>query len=234
VDDGLGVVIAYYNAGRQPSKDEVRTLPEEARDLLHQWDSLELKDYILYRKYHHLDGTTKYLQLVLQGRLRRQYVERLHADLGHFGEAKTCEALVRRAYFPGWRQDTKLIVKTCTVCNLSQRGRQPLHPMREFRPMAVLHADLVGPIPLGSNCKGQTGFQYILSVIDSATRYLWLLPLRNKTADMVATAIYEDVIARTCVPSAILTDLGGKFTAEIMDRLYDRLGITRLCTTHNV
>ena len=56
--------------------------------------------------------------------------------------------------------------------------------------MAVLHADLVGPIPAGSNCKGQTGFQYILSVIDSATRYLWFLPLRNKTADTVATAIY--------------------------------------------
>jgi len=96
--------------------------------------------------------------------------------------------------------------------------------MREFPPMAVLHADLVGPIPHGSNCKGQSGFQYILSVIDSATRYLWLLPLRNKTADTVATAIYEDVIARTSVPSAILTDLGGEFTAEVMDRLYARLG----------
>jgi len=143
---------------------------------------------------------------------------------------------LRRVYFPSWRQYTKLIVKTCTVCNKSQRGRQALRqtalrPMREFKPMAVLHADLVGPIPTGSNCKGHTGFQYILSVIDSATRYLWLIPLRNKTAETVATAIYEDVIARTSVPSAILTDLGGEFTAEIMDRLYARLGITRLRTT---
>ena len=58
-----------------------------------------------------------------------------------------------------------------------------------------------------------------------------LLPLRNKTADTVATAIYEDVITKTSVPSAILTDLGGEFTAEVMDRLYARLGITRLRTT---
>jgi len=129
-----------------------------------------------------------------------------------------------------------LIVKTCTVCQMSQRGRQalkqtPLRPMQEFRPMAVLHADLVGPIPAGSNCKGQSGFQYILSVVDSAMRYLWLLPLRNKTADIVATAIYEDVIAKTSVPTAILTDLGGEFTAEVMDRLYERLGITQFRTT---
>jgi len=62
-------------------------------------------------------------------------------------------------------------------------------------------------------------------------RYLWLLPLRKKTADTVATAIYEDVIARISVPSAILTDLGGEFTGEVMERLYERLGITRLRTT---
>jgi len=106
-----------------------------------------------------------------------------------------------------------------------------LRPMREFRPMSVLHADLVGPIPVGSNGKGQYGFQYILSVIDSATHYLWLIPLRNKTAETVANALYEDVIARTSVSSAVLTDLGKEFTAEILDRLYVRLGITRLRTS---
>ena len=47
----------------------------------------------------------------------------------------------------------------------------------------------------------------------------------------MATALYEEVIVRTSVPSAILTDLGGEFTAEIMDRLYERLGITRRKTS---
>ena len=235
-NDGLSVVIAYCKDGNQPSKEEVRPLPEETRELLLQQESLLVEDDILYRKFQHLDGATKYTQLVLPGKLRHDYIERLHADLGHFGQAKTCEAVARRVYFPGWRHYTKLIIKTCTVCNKSQRSSQaprhtPLRPVGEFRPMAVLHTDLVGPIPSGSNCKGQTGFQYILSVIDSATHYLWLIPLQNKTADTVAMAIYEDVIARTSVPSAILTDLGGEFTAEVMDCLYARLGITRLRTT---
>jgi len=193
-DDSLSIVMAYCDAGSQPDHNEIRTLPEEAKHLLLQWNSLHLKDNMLYRKYHYPDGTTQYLQLILPGKIRRLYVERLHAELGHFGEAKTCEAMVRRVYFPGWRQFTKLIVKTCTLCQMSQRGRQalkqtPLRLMQEFRPMAVLHADLLGPIPADGNCKGQSGFQYILTVIDAATRYLWLLPLRNKTADLVATAI---------------------------------------------
>jgi len=84
-DDGLSVVIAYCKSGNQPSKEEVRTLPEEARELLLQWESLLVEDDILYRKFQHLDGATKYMQLVLPGKLRRDYIERLHADLGHFG-----------------------------------------------------------------------------------------------------------------------------------------------------
>ena len=144
----------------------------------------------------HRDGSTKHLQLILPTKMRREYIERIHADLGHFGQAKTCEAVARRAYFTGWRPYTKLIVRNGTVCNKSHRGgltprQTALRPMREFRPMSVLHADLVRPIPVGSNGKSQYGFQYILSVIDSATRYLWLIPLRNKTAETVANALYE-------------------------------------------
>jgi len=222
------VTVEFRKKGEPPDRDEIRTVPEEAKAMLLQFETLVVKNDLLYRRFVHRDGSTKHLQLILPTKIRREYIERIHADLGHFGQAKTCEAVARRAYFPGWRPYTKLIVRNCTVCNKSHRGgkmprQTALRPMREFRPMSVLHADLVGPIPVGSNGKGQYGFQYILSVVDSATRYLWLIPLRNKTAETVANALYEDVIAQTSVPSAILTDLGKEFTAEILDRLYARL-----------
>jgi len=235
-EDAIRIAIEYCNKGVPPDRDEIRTIPEEAKELLLQFESLLVQNDILYRWFQHRDGSTKYLQLILPTKMRKEYIERIHVDLGHFGQAKTCEAVARRAYFPGWCPYTKMIVRNCTVCNKSHRGGEmpkqtALRPMREFRPMSVLHADLVGPIPVGSNGKGQCGFQYILSVVDSAARYLWLIPLRNKTAEAVANALYEDVIARTSVPSAILTDLCKEFTAEILDRLYARLGITRLRTS---
>jgi len=235
-EEAIRITLEFCEKGKPPDCDEIKTVPEEAKEPLLQFETLVVKNGLLYRRYVHRDGSTKHLQLILPTKLRKEYIERIHADLGHFGQAKTCEAVARRAYFPGWRPYSKLIVRNCTVCNKSHRGgRMPrqtaLRPMREFRPMSVLHADLVGPIPVGSNGKGQYGFQYILSVIDSATHYLWLIPLRNKTAETVANALYEDVIDRTSVPSAILTDLGSEFTAEILDRLYARLGITRLRTS---
>jgi len=97
--------------------------------------------------------------------------------------------------------------------------------------MAVIHADLVGPLPEGKNSRNQRGFQYILSVIDLATRYLWLLPIRHKTAECVAATLFNEVISRVSVPSAILTDQGGEFTAEVVECLLQRLGIAHLKTS---
>jgi len=97
--------------------------------------------------------------------------------------------------------------------------------------MAVIHADLVGPLPEGKNSRNQRGFQYILSVIDSVTRYLWLLPIRHKTAECVAATLFDEVILHVSVRSAILTDKGGEFTAEVVECLLKRLGIAHLKTS---
>jgi len=129
-----------------------------------------------------------------------------------------------------------MLVRNCPTCNLCQRDNQKprqatLRPMREFRPMAVVHADLVGPLPEGKNSRGQRGFQYILSVVDSATRYLWLLPIRHKTAECVAATLFDEVFSRVSVPSAILTDRGGEFLGEVVECLLKRLGISHLKTS---
>jgi len=97
--------------------------------------------------------------------------------------------------------------------------------------MAVIHADLVGPLPEGKNSRNQRGFQYILSVIDFATRYLWLFPIRHKTAKCVAATLFDEVISRVSVPSAILTDQGGEFMVEVVECLLRRLGISHLRTS---
>jgi len=197
---------------------------------------VSLSRWALYRKFHYPDGTVNFLQIVLPTKLRRPFIERLHSELGHFGRTKTCYAVSRRAYFPGWRSYTGLLVRNCAVCNLHQRSRQTprqatLKPMQEFRPMAVLHADLVGPLPEGRNSRNQQGFQYILSVVDLATRYLWLLPIRHKTADVVAATLFGKIISRVSVPSAILTDRRGEFLGEVVEMLYKRLGMAHLKTS---
>jgi len=118
-EEAIRVTIEFCNKGVPPDRDEIRSIPEEAKTMLLQFESLVVKDGLLHRRFVHHDGSTKHLQLILPTKLRKEYVERIHADLGHFGQAKTCEAVDRRAYFPGWRAYSKLIVRNCTVCNKS-------------------------------------------------------------------------------------------------------------------
>jgi len=110
-EETIRVTMEYCEKGEPPDRDEIRTVPEEAKEMLLQFESLVVKNEILYRRYMHRDGSTKHFQLILPTKMRREYIERIHADLGHFGHAKTCEAVARRAYFPGWRPYTKLIVR---------------------------------------------------------------------------------------------------------------------------
>jgi len=177
-DDSFRPVVQALMDRVKIPQENLRDYPEEACILFAQWDSLVLENNVLYRRYHYPDGTTKYLQVVLPAKLTRPYIERMHADLGHFGRTKTCLALACGAYFPGWHSLTGLIVCNCATCNMHQRShlkpRQAnLKPTREFRPMSVIHIDLVGPFPEGKNSRNQRGFQYILSFVDSATRFCY-------------------------------------------------------------
>jgi len=67
--------------------------------------------------------------------------------------------------------------------------------------------------------------------VDSATCYLWLLPIRHKTVDVVAATLFDEIISRVSVPSTILTDCGGEFLGKVVELLYKRLGITHFKTS---
>jgi len=99
-DDSLRPVIQALSDCMKPPQENLRDYPEEARVLFAQWDSLVLENNVLYRRYHYPDGTTRYLQVVLPAKLRRPYIERMHADLGHFGRAKNLSCTCASSLLP--------------------------------------------------------------------------------------------------------------------------------------
>jgi len=94
-DDSLHPVIQALSDRTKPPQENLKDYPEEARVLFAQWDSLVLENGVLYRRYHYPDSTTQYLQVMLPVKLRHPFIERVHAELGHFGRTKTCLALAR-------------------------------------------------------------------------------------------------------------------------------------------
>ena len=143
--------------------------------LLSQLDLLILQEGVLYWKFHYPHCSTNFLQFVLPARLHRLYIERRHANLEHFGQTKTC--CVVSVYLPVWCSMTSVLAFNCAMCNLHQWSHQTpqqvaLKPVWEFSPMAVLHANLIKPLPEGWNSQNERSYQYILSLVDLATCYL--------------------------------------------------------------
>lgn len=122
-------------------------------------------------------------QLVIPKRKREEALRWTHdCPLGgHMREAATSARLLAKMYWPGIHADIKKFCETCGPCQLTQPKGKPggeLHPMSIIEtPFERIAMVIVGPLP-----KGKGGYQYILVIIDYATRYPGAIPLRSTKA----------------------------------------------------
>ena len=79
--------------------------------------------------------------------------------------------------------------------------------------------DMVGPLP-----RTEDGHRYILTIVDYGSRYPDAIPLRTTSSQDVAEALLE-YFSWVGLPKEILTDRGSNFTSDLMDKLYQMLGI---------
>ena len=74
-------------------------------------------------------------------------------------------------------------------------------------------------------------FKYIMTAMDSFTKSMVAVPIRDKTAITVARAFVDHVVLKFAAPSSILTDLGTELQNELWSELFRLLGIQRLRTS---
>ena len=74
--------------------------------------------------------------------------------------------------------------------------------------------DIIGPMPNAT----RRGNRFILTIVDHATRYPEVIPLRNVETQTVAGALVN-YRSRMGFPSEIITDLGTSHTSKLMKRL---------------
>jgi transposase InsO family protein len=70
-----------------------------------------------------------------------------------------------------------------------------------------------------------------MTAIDAYTRFLIVVPLRNKSAEAVADALVEQVFLPFGTWRSLVTDCGKEFINEILDSITNLLGIRKLKTT---
>ena len=227
-DSTLSHVRTWLESGIRPK--EMPSEPE-LRDYWLQFDALKLDNGLLYRQYFDTSGSVKDLQILIPPSMRTTIMELIHAAVGHAQMSiKNEHMLARHAYWPSWKKSVKIFVAACRRCLEYARcapARQGnLNPTAPTigGPGELLSIDLVGKLPMSN------GYQYILSAQDVFTKYLFLIPLRDKTAEHVTDALMKIFLSHGFYP-LIKSDLGSEFIHSIQADLDKVTQSVRITTT---
>ena len=86
--------------------------------------------------------------------------------------------------------------------------------------------DLIGPLP-----ESRKGNKYILTVIDSFSRFVRVVALPDKKMYTVARAMVNDVFSIVGTPDILYSDRGLEFTGKDFREAVKSLGISQKFTT---
>lgn len=166
-------------------------------------------------------------QIVLPKCYRNEVVQVAHElpMSGHLGVRKTQDRILRHFYWPGLYGDVAEYCRSCHTCQLVGKPNQtippaPLIPIPAFgNPFDSIIVDCVGPLP-----KTRSGNYYLLTIMDSVTRFPEAIPLKRITSKNVVSALTQ-FFTRMGLARVIRSDQGSNFTSGLFQEVLKELGI---------
>ena len=156
------------------------------------------------------------------GDARQELMQEAHL-INHQGSEQLFKKLFDDGYF--WntmKKDCNNLVATCKKClafNVAQSGFHPLSPVTAQLPFDHVAIDLFGPLQASI-----AGYTFGLVLTDIATRFVCLAPLKDKTAESVAGALFP-WFCTFGFPKIMQSDNGTEFVNAVVKRLVDKTGI---------
>ena len=231
-DPEIGPVVKWKNEGTRPPWPTVAPYSEDTKVYWSQWDSLCLKEDVLYRIWENPAGNRQILQLLLPKKLRPQVLHALHNTEtgGHFGIHKTLGRVRERFYWCQCRRDTEAWCRSCDLC-ASRKGppkkiRAPMAQYNVASPMERLAVDVMGPLPVT-----ESGNRYLLIAMDYFSKWPEAYALPNQEATTVAEVLVKELVCRFGVPLYIHSDQGRNFESAVFGEMCNLLGMTKTRTT---
>ena len=225
-DPSLSRCFPYLLRGKPPTCKELKNEPPDATRLLYQWDRLVLHNSVLYRRVtiDQQDVT----QLVIPFQWRDRVLRGLHDDVGHLGRDKTLETVRRRFYWPSMTRDIDWYVSWCERCirrKAPDPTRAPMIPIKTTEPLELLAMDFL------QLEKGKGGFENVLVVTDSFTKFSWAFATRSQKANLVARILWHNILANYGFPRRLHSDQGRDFESKVIRQLCKLAGIQKTRTT---
>ena len=197
-----------------------------------QWDTLQLKDGVLYRAWFNEKGDQQQLLPVLPKALQEEALRQLHDNpaAGHFGRKKTYQRVCERFYWVGRRTTVEDWCRRCDICASRMGPHRRRHgPAQIYLTGAAMErvaVDILGPLP-----KTESGNRYILVAMDYFTKWPEAYPIPNQEAVTVAKVLVEGFFTRFGVPLELHSDQGRNFESAVFQETCRLMGVHKTRTT---
>ena len=126
----------------------------------------------------------------------------------HLGTYYTTRSVQTWAWWPGIISQTANYVSSCQKCRRKRFPAKPIQPSNRYIKSSgfvgeCVCIDLFGPMPPGRNEE-----TYCLTAIDVFSKYLFAIPIKGKSAPVVAAAFLDQVVGKGGAVLAVHSDNG--------------------------
>lgn len=160
-----------------------------------------------------------------------QILKENHDLTEHIGENKTLERIKQNFHWIGLDKDVSNYIKNCKICQMNKLTR--IRPREEAivtdtpeQPNDKIALDIIGPLNLTAK-----GNQYILSLQDTLTKYLMLIPIPDQKTETIIDKLINEYIYTFSSPKTILTDQAPYFISKLMGAFEKNFKIKHVRTT---
>ena len=233
--DDFKHIISYLESNIVPEDKDLANLVTVVAE-----NQYVLDDNVLYHIYTPRTKKVKeqnvdnlILQVALPDSEREAVLASYHdckAGGGHFGIKRTFASIKQKYWWPKMYQQIKDYISTCDACQRAKvtraRHPAPLNPLPIEDVFSRVHIDILCSLP-----KTKEGFQYVLLVVDSFSKWTEAFPLRTQEAKEVANILYNEIFTRYGAPRTIVSDRGRNFMSKLVSALCEFFEVKRTQTS---
>ncbi len=148
---------------------------------------------------------------------------------GHLGAEKTVLRIEKDWYWPGLYTDVDAWCAHCDLCR-GEKGHAALSAWSRTelysRPFRVIQFDTVECAPADAELQPDHEMKYILTAICCFSRWVWLVPIPDKTAETIGRALLERVLLDLAMfPAVLRSDRAPEFTGSVVAYINHQLEI---------
>ena len=122
-------------------------------------------------------------------------------------------------YVRNWVRDCEICIQDKRINNTRITPELIHIPEWDLGPEDLMQIDLLPEIPPSG------GYENVLTVIDSFSRYAFAYPVSSPTAVNTAKVIIDIMIRHAQLPTLIITDKGNVFVCQVLHEVAEILGI---------